>query len=523
MTTVSMALVLAFGADRAMAQRALGVDVSNYQGSDIDWSSVKGSGISFAWALATDGSGFTDGDFAGDMNNGKSAGVFMGAYHFAQPNSDTPSADADYFWSVAGAYIKADGQSLMPMLDMEVFSGYTGASSYSDWANQWCNDVVSEAAAANVKVKPVIYMSSCDTSYFNSDISSWIPDIANYNPVDDGETAQDGSPWDDSGCTPNEIWGSGVWSVWQYSSSGSVSGISGGVDVDVFNGTEPQLASTMLATCAQVPFLGEGFGGTNAQPSGVLFNPNTSTWTVRFSTDGSLHSFNFNESGATPLMNGDFDGDGCSDAVLFDAPTSEWYVRFSKDQSIHTFSFGEAGDIGMVVPPFVGDTQPDAVIFRPSNGNWYVRFSRDGSVHNFAFGQSGDIPMMNGDFDGDGDPDAVTFTPSTGTWQVRFSSDASIHTFTLGQNGDIPLLVPPFVGDTQPDAVTFTPSTGTWQVRFSRDGSIHTFAFGQNGDIPMMSGDFDGDGNPDAVLYRPSNNTWYVRFSSDASIHSFSF
>ena len=47
-------LFLAFGAVEIFAQRPLGVDVSSYQGSSINWTNVKGSGVSFAWAKATD-------------------------------------------------------------------------------------------------------------------------------------------------------------------------------------------------------------------------------------------------------------------------------------------------------------------------------------------------------------------------------------------------------------------------------------------------------------------------------------
>ena len=36
------------------ATQALGIDVSNYQGT-INWNSVAGTGISFAWAKATEG------------------------------------------------------------------------------------------------------------------------------------------------------------------------------------------------------------------------------------------------------------------------------------------------------------------------------------------------------------------------------------------------------------------------------------------------------------------------------------
>ena len=98
-------------------------------GSGINWTSVKNSGISFAWAKATEGTSITDADFAVNENNGKAAGVYMGAYHFAHPESDSPGTESSHFWSVAGGYIKADGKTYMPMLDMEVFSGLVGASS----------------------------------------------------------------------------------------------------------------------------------------------------------------------------------------------------------------------------------------------------------------------------------------------------------------------------------------------------------------------------------------------------------
>lgn len=515
----AVALTLALGSSEALAQRALGVDVSNYQGSGINWSSVKGSGISFAWVLASEGTTFKDSDFAGDMNNGKAAGVYMGAYDFARPDLNTPGAEAAYFWSVAGSYIKADGLTFMPMLDMETFNGAQGASSYSDWANQWCQDIVADAAAAGVKIKPVIYMSACATTYFNSGIAGWYPDIANYN----GESAQSGSPWNSTGCTPNELWGSGAWTVWQYSSSVSVSGISGGVDVDVYNGSASQLASAMVATSATMPIIGGDYDGDGV-PDAVKFVPNTGTWSVRFSSNPNyIHTFQFGQTGDIGLVNGDFDGDGMPDSVLFRRSNATWYVRFSSDASIHNFGFGDSTDTPLLGGDFDGDGQPDAVLFRPSTATWYVRFSKDGSVHSFGFGESTDIPLLKGDWDGDGMPDAVLFRPSTGTWYVRYSKDQSVHSFQFGQSGDIPIIGGDYDGDGQPDAVIFNPTTATWSVRFSKDASVHTFGFGNNGDVPMVKGDWNGDGEPDSVLYRPSNNTWYVRFSSDASVHSFSF
>src|SRR5581483_382824 len=183
-------LALAFASGSALAQRPLGLDVSSYEGQP-NWSSVKSSGRSFAWAKATEGTYYIDGDYSYNQNNGKSAGVYMGSYHFARPDLNGPGTEAGYFWNVAGGYTKNDGKTIMPTLDYETFNGVVGASGYSDWANQWCDIVVNDAAGGGVKVRPVIYISACNGCDVNSSVSQWISWIANYN----GENAQTGNPW----------------------------------------------------------------------------------------------------------------------------------------------------------------------------------------------------------------------------------------------------------------------------------------------------------------------------------------
>jgi GH25 family lysozyme M1 (1,4-beta-N-acetylmuramidase) len=237
---IAATLGLAFAPGSVLAQRPTGIDVSSYQGAP-NWSSIKGAGISFAWAKATEGTYYIDADFTYNANNGKSAGVVMGAYHFARPDLTSPGSEASYFWNQAGSYIKADGKSLMPMLDMETWNGVVGASSYSDWANQWCNAIVSDANGAGVKIKPFIYVSACNACYFNSSVSGWNSDIANYN----GQNPQTGGPW--NVCGSCAVWGSGVWTAWQFTSSGSVSGVSGNVDMDVLGGSLAAVTATSTA------------------------------------------------------------------------------------------------------------------------------------------------------------------------------------------------------------------------------------------------------------------------------------
>src|ERR1039458_10331256 len=79
---LATALEMVIAPERAAAQRPVGIDVSTFQGS-IDWTKVKASGITFAWARASDGMAF-DNTFTNNEVNAKAAGVLIGAYHNAE-------------------------------------------------------------------------------------------------------------------------------------------------------------------------------------------------------------------------------------------------------------------------------------------------------------------------------------------------------------------------------------------------------------------------------------------------------
>ncbi|HZV34421.1 MAG TPA: glycoside hydrolase family 25 protein, partial [Verrucomicrobiae bacterium] len=151
----ALPVILAGLAITASAQRPLGIDVSSYQGN-ITWSKVYSQGVRFSFAKATEGTYYQDAYFDGNMVNGKAAGVQMGAYHYARPDLDVPASEASYFWNFAQGYLLHDGRSIDPALDLEVFNGYVGATSYADWANQWGTDVASDASAAGLSVHPCI-------------------------------------------------------------------------------------------------------------------------------------------------------------------------------------------------------------------------------------------------------------------------------------------------------------------------------------------------------------------------------
>ncbi len=298
-------LALALGCRSALAQtwRPQGIDVSSYQGSadspptNINWTSVKGdTNIAFAWAKATEGLTYTDADFAYNETHAKSAGVPIGAYHFAHPDTHTGTSGADqeaaYFISVAGPYMNTNGGYLTPMLDAEVASPGTQAA-VSAWVNEWCSYLNRWGGSNGFTLVPVVYTyQSWASSYLNSSVIEWPLWMASPN----GQNPQTGAP---SGTTP---WS--TWTLWQYG-GGTIPGIEGTCDVDVFNGSITAMTNAlMLGHQSAVPIAGltnywdpgltkakPGSGGTGTWDNSTANWWNSGTTNVVWSTAGDYAIF----------------------------------------------------------------------------------------------------------------------------------------------------------------------------------------------------------------------------------------
>lgn len=243
---VTLLFCLAFLAmpQRALAQRPLGIDVYSGDGT-ITWSTVKNSGVQFAWAKCSEGASFADSAFVNNEVNAKNAGVLIGAYHYARYDLNTGLSGADkeanWFWSQAKSYIKGGGAYLMPMLDVEQGPGtsYT-KTTLSQWVNRWCQDVVNLGASNGVVIRPVVYtFISFANSWLDNTTTNWPLWMANIYYT--SAQAQTGAP---SSISP---WSH--WSLWQYNWTNSVPGVPGAggeCDQDVFNGTLAQLRSSLV-------------------------------------------------------------------------------------------------------------------------------------------------------------------------------------------------------------------------------------------------------------------------------------
>jgi lysozyme len=187
-----------------------GIDVSSYQGS-IDWTSVKAAGMDFAIARISDGSAL-DSDFATNWTGMKSAGLIRGAYQYFEPGQD-PTSQAQIVVSAVGVL---DAGDLPVTADMEATGGQSAATIAAN-LQTWMT-----AVQAGTGKAPMVYTAS---GYWNSDVASsafannplW---VANW-----GATC------------PSMPSGWSSWIFWQTNDTGSVSGISGAVDTDEFNGS----------------------------------------------------------------------------------------------------------------------------------------------------------------------------------------------------------------------------------------------------------------------------------------------
>lgn len=195
-----------------------GIDVSHFQGT-VDWNQVRGAGIVYAFAKATDGITYTDPQFAANWAGMQQAGIFRGAYHFFEPQDDAASQAANYLAAIG----TLGSQDLAPALDVEVTNGISAPVLWAG-VQSWLEQVAQATGRT-----PLLYT---NPSFWNgnaglSALTSyplWLADYAS---------------------SPTLPQGWSRWKFWQYSQSGTVAGISGAVDRDYYNGTAAQLLSEL--------------------------------------------------------------------------------------------------------------------------------------------------------------------------------------------------------------------------------------------------------------------------------------
>lgn len=179
---------------------ALGLDIYRYQ-TVTNWGAVKNHGVQYIWVKLTDGGGpaIVKGD--AQVNGAKSIGIPVGGYHYAQ-FSPSPEAQADILLREVD---RLGAHGLVPMLDIE--APFSANQQAKDFAVRFCDKVAARGH------RPGVYMSDSFARVLR-------PDTWPVNPV----------IWIARyGARPAYP---GRYDVHQYSSSGTVPGIIGSVDMN---------------------------------------------------------------------------------------------------------------------------------------------------------------------------------------------------------------------------------------------------------------------------------------------------
>lgn len=184
----------------------LGIDISSHNG-DVDLHKAKDDGVEFVWMKASEGETFRDKTFSSNHTKAGLAGLKRGAYHFFRFDKDGIVQAVNL--------IEAVGDRDLEMgvaIDVESSGNPDGID----------EDLIKERLSAmvdylNLKgISPTLYSNKKDYFRYLADSfpghSLWI-------------------------CSFSEDPISTFWTFWQYNHRGTIKGINGNVDLNVFGGS----------------------------------------------------------------------------------------------------------------------------------------------------------------------------------------------------------------------------------------------------------------------------------------------
>jgi GH25 family lysozyme M1 (1,4-beta-N-acetylmuramidase) len=228
-TAAAKTAALTVPAARASASGTMpqGVDVASFQhpsGAAIDWTQVAGAGYTFAAVKGTEGNYYTNPYHASDVAAAKAAGLYATGYHFAIPNVSSGVNQADY--AVENGSYTGDGHTLPLELDVE-YDPYTSTDHTDECYGLTASQMVAWIGAFDGEAQrltgqaPIIYTTAGWWNTCTGSSTAFAPSqlwIASY-----------------SASSPALPAGWPQWTFWQYTSGGTVPGITGSTDVSYFN------------------------------------------------------------------------------------------------------------------------------------------------------------------------------------------------------------------------------------------------------------------------------------------------
>jgi len=191
-------------------EKIFGIDISAYQG-EINWPDVQTINasfpIDFIFVRATMGATKQDDKFAENWKSVAGRNKIRGAYHYFRPNENSLKQARNFIQTV-----KLHPGDLPPVLDIEEKPRSQPMDSLKVGLKRWL-----EVVEKHYKVKPIVYSGdSYFSDFLEKEFKEYTLWIANYN------------FWVEK---PKDHW-----HFWQFSEKGSVKGITGPVDLNMYNG-----------------------------------------------------------------------------------------------------------------------------------------------------------------------------------------------------------------------------------------------------------------------------------------------
>ncbi|HVT20317.1 MAG TPA: GH25 family lysozyme, partial [Mycobacteriales bacterium] len=326
-----------------------GPDVASYQhpataahphGKPINWNAVARDGMEFGIVKASESTTYKNPFFDDDYAAIPEAGLVRGSYHFARPGyplGPSAKAQADYFAHLIGDVNTP--ATLPPALDLEVTGGLPRADLVT-WAQIFLYRLRTVTGRT-----PMLYTYPsfwtdvlADPSAF-SRFPLW---MASYcHPV--------------PGCAPKA-------DLWQFTSSASISGISGGVDESRYVGTRGISWDTLSDGTASFPW--PAAAPSPPQSVAVTAGPTTATVSWLPGNDGSARTKSYTVTSDPGNITAKVNGASTSATVTgLDPATSYTFTVTAKSAAGTSAPSAPTEAITPVVPTLLSMTQPASISY----------------------------------------------------------------------------------------------------------------------------------------------------------------
>ena len=204
-----------FGSDGKLSSGSgtMGIDVSRHNGN-IDWNAVKNSGVSFViircgYRGSATGVLVEDEKFRSNIKGAKAAGLKVGVYFFCQAVNEVEAVEEA---SMAVSLVSGYGLDMPIFLDVESAGGrgdQISRETRTAVCKAFCQTVQNSGYSAGIYANKTWFNEKINTSSLTS-YKIW---LAQYASAPTYTTTR--------------------YDMWQYSSTGRISGISGNVDLDI--------------------------------------------------------------------------------------------------------------------------------------------------------------------------------------------------------------------------------------------------------------------------------------------------